>query len=152
MPIASKRPESTFIIGDFNRNPWEESMIDPYLFATIPVHDFQFGVYKKDKDIAKRSYPTFYNPTWTLLGDYIHHTGERRPSGSYCFNTNDIAHIYNMFDQLLMPFEAVKHFHLPSLRLLDQIGGHELWNYRTNMVNSLYSDHLPLFFQIKVNP
>jgi hypothetical protein len=120
-------------------------MIDPRYFSSGVSH-------KPNNEPNKVAYPKLYNPTWALLGDFVQGSTVRKPASSYHYDKIPVSHHYNMFDQLLMPFDTIPHFYQPGFRLIDQAGEcHQLWNYELGKPDAVrYSDHLPLFFQIKI--
>lgn len=149
---TKKSTELSFVFGDFNCNPWDQEMIDSFLLASISDRDANIN-----KSLAGKKYPQLYNPTWALLGDYVSRTENRQPSASYFYNTHELCHWTNMFDQLLMPFTDIDHFHFPGFRFITQAGDHIFWKHaqwknETGAFQPNYSDHLPLFFQIKLKP
>jgi hypothetical protein len=145
--FASLFSETTFIFGDFNNNPWDEVMFDPRYFSS------GFS-YQCPKDSKKVAFPKLYNPTWALLGDFVQGSDVKKPVSSYYYDKIPVSHHYNMFEQLLMPFDTIPHFYQPGLQLIDQVTGcHQLWDYEEGKPNIVrYADHLPLFFQIKISP
>lgn len=147
--IENDHSEKLFLFGDFNENPYTGFMIDLDGFHAHPCQTLA-GQIRTRKSLGK---PILYNPTWSLLGDFIQQTGQIRPPASYFF-ANDKHHIdhtyWNMYDQLLMTQNAIGDFDFQAFRIVPYCQEHTFWNQVSGELNSLdYSDHLPMIWGIR---
>lgn len=68
---------NTLIIGDFNCNPFESTMINADCINAIPCRDI---VKKNSRKVSKQQLNFFYNPMWNFFGDNI------LPYGTYYYD------------------------------------------------------------------
>ena len=127
----------TFIVGDFNANPFENACINADCFHALPN-----GIEAKKgfRTVSGISYTTFYNPMWNLFGDF------ESVSGSYFYNKNQM-HLYqwNIYDQVIIRPDLIKGFVKNSLRIVKEIKGRSLLN-KNGRPDKKISDHLPICF------
>lgn len=142
--VSQQNPECTFIFGDFNCSPWDMLFNHPDGLITTPI------ILSSDhkRKINNDSYNCYYNPSWNLLGNHRNEFS-RVPSYEYGSQIGEPRH--RLFDQLLMPLPAEKLFVPESLCIINQINTDiHLWKEKLLGPTSGYSDHLPLFFQIRL--
>ena len=130
---------NTFIIGDFNMNPFETGMVAASAFHSIPC--LQTALSKNGKRKATgREHNIFYNPMWNLLGDFDGNPGTYFRSGS-----EQKVYFWNILDQVILRPNLAKHLEKGSLKILRSIGEKQLVN--SNGRPAL-SDHLPINFNL----
>lgn len=128
--------ENTFVIGDFNMNPFENGMVSAFAFNSIPC---QKTAMKETRKLQDRTYKFFYNPMWNLLGDY-----DNNPGTYYTSTPNQVTYYWNILDQIIMRPSLIKYFVKDSLAILQNINGKPLVDQ--NGKPSI-SDHLPITFK-----
>lgn len=142
----------TIVFGDFNMNPFELGMIGPKTFnATLSKTIATVG----SRTFQNDQFNYFYNPMWNFMGDINYITGAHKLPGSYYHHkTTDSKIIYwNVIDKVICRPEALEYLDLPSIEFLTASGIHQLvkitpqGEYQIN--SALYSDHLPLIFNIQ---
>lgn len=127
--------ENTFIIGDFNMNPFEDGMVSASAFNSIPC---QKTALKGKRVLQSKIYKYFYNPMWNLFGDY-----DDNPGTFYTSTPNQTTYYWNILDQVIMRPSLLKYFVKDSLAILQDINGKSLVDL--NGKPSI-SDHLPITF------
>jgi len=134
---------NTMIIGDFNMDPHEESIVHCMGFHAIMdqnrVKSITRKVYGSDKYF-------FYNPMWNIMGD-----STNGPPGSYYYNRGGYVNYYwHMFDQVLLRPSLTEYFDIHNLKILTKAGNNSLIS-RNGIINKQqYSDHLPLFLNLNI--
>lgn len=133
------KTKNTIIVGDFNVNPFEKSLISADSLFAIPFKE------ELEKTTAVRNgvkYEKFYNPTWKFL------SCDSAPYASYYYNNSKLVNYYwNMFDQVVLRAEMLEAFDINSLKIISKTTNHDLLsNKKPNTEN--YSDHLPIYFKI----
>lgn len=129
-------------VGDFNMDPFDRGISSARGFHAV-----------MDRQIAKRlartvqgnSYPFFYNPMWSHLGDL-----GGVPASYYHDSSGHLCQYWHLFDQLLIRPSILDWLPPGGESLVDEIDGHQLLdqNGRPNM--ALASDHLPLVFTLQI--
>lgn len=149
--------DRTLVLGDFNMNPFEPGMINPLGFnATLSSSVAMQG----KRTFGGGDYLYFYNPMWNLMGDRSLLQGKLKLPGSYFFHTtSDVNSIFwNIFDGVILRKGLVDEIYWPSFRLIEKVNGHTLvhkhapgegHNFEYIIAEDQFSDHVPLFFQIK---
>ena len=141
--MSKDNSDKTIIVGDFNMNPFEIGMIKADGFHAIMSSEL---TKKEKRTIDGRDYKFFYNPMWSLYGDVRNNV-----SGSYYYsNAEFINYRWNVFDQVLIRPSLLSNFVKESVAFLDNDGTKSLLS-KEGLPNKKYSDHLPLFFTIKLN-
>ncbi|WP_019867475.1 endonuclease/exonuclease/phosphatase family protein [Methylovulum miyakonense] len=132
--------QRTVLVGDLNMNPFETGLIAANgLHATMARHIAE----KKTRMVNGRSYPFFYNPMWSLLGD-----ASNRPSGSYYHQQSEhVSYFWHLFDQVLLRSDVLPMFQNENLKLIDRAGDCSLLT-RNGIPDKNISDHLPILFQL----
>ncbi|MCP1383168.1 endonuclease/exonuclease/phosphatase family protein [Runella salmonicolor] len=133
----------TILVGDFNMNPFETAMIKStglHAVSSSKVSE------KLTRTVQEKDYKFFYNPMWSWLGDI-----KSDVAGSYYYNTsNHINYFWNTFDQVLIRPELIPNFDKEALQILDKDGVKSLLT-ASGFPDKTYSDHLPLYFTLKLN-
>ena len=81
---------------------------------------------------------------WNFFGD------NKVPHGTYYnVSTGIKTYFWNIFDQVLFRTDMIKTFERESLKIITEIAGHSLLNEKGIPNKDMYSDHLPIFFNIK---
>lgn len=135
--IGHKR---TVLVGDLNMNPFETGLVTANGFnATMSRKIAE----KQKRIVNARSFPFFYNPMWSLLGDASH-----GPPGSYyCSQSEHVAYFWHMFDQILLRPDVLPMFQNNTLKIIDRVGELSLLN-DNGIPDKNISDHLPVLFQL----
>lgn len=133
------KTKNTIIVGDFNVNPFEKSLVSANSLFAIPYKD------ELERPTVLRNgvkYEKFYNPTWKFL------SGVSAPYASYYYNSSTLVNYYwNMFDQVILRTEIAESFDINSLIIISKTKNHDLLlNKKPN--SEKYSDHLPIYFKI----
>ena len=133
----------TILVGDLNMNPFEDGMIKTTgLHAVMSQQIAQKG----SRIVQGRDYPFFYNPMWNFFGDFPPFA-----SGTHYYNASEhIAYFWNMFDQVLVRPELLDVFSNEDLKIIDSVGEQSLLNDNGLPNTNLASDHLPIFFSLKL--
>lgn len=135
--IGHKR---TVLVGDLNMNPFETGLVTANGFnATMSRKIAE----KQKRTVNAKSFPFFYNPMWSLLGDASH-----GPPGSYyCSQSEHVAYFWHMFDQILLRPDVLPMFQNNTLKIIDRVGELSLLN-DNGIPDKNISDHLPVLFQL----
>lgn len=133
----------TIVVGDFNMNPFENGMIE--IDALNSVHSLSIAS-KKIRKYNKEEYPFFYNPMWKFYAKSpININGTY-----YCQNSNTNSLYWNIFDQVLIRAPLIPYFIYDSLNIIHSLPNYSLIT-KNNLINRIFSDHLPIFFSLKNN-
>ena len=134
--------ENTIVVGDFNINPYDASLINARYFHGIPIYE---EAKKKSRIIAGKEFYMFYNPMWNLLGDFDF------PPGTYYYSGSKAANeFWNMFDQVIVRPQLREEFVDKELKIITQTENISLVDEKRKP-NKNISDHLPIVFQLKEN-
>ena len=134
--------ERTVIVGDFNMNPFETSMVKTTGFhGTMSSEVARAGA----RTVQGQDYKCFYNPTWSLFGDL-----NKTVSGTYYYHRSEhVCYEWNIFDQVLLRPAMIDNFVNESLEIVSTDSVNLLVTNKGRPDRSSYSDHLPLFFTLK---
>ncbi|MCZ7648471.1 MAG: endonuclease/exonuclease/phosphatase family protein [Planctomycetota bacterium] len=90
----------TVLVGDFNASPYEPAMVTAAAFNAMPSRKIAARI---DRTVQNRTYPFFYNPMWSRLGD-----DSKGPPGTFYYDGGDATNVYwYMLDQVLLRPEAL---------------------------------------------
>jgi hypothetical protein len=130
------------VIGDFNMNPFEEGMMKADgLHGTMSSRVAQ----TRTRTVQRKTYPYFYNPTWSLLGDLT-----KEAAGTHYYRRAEhICYEWNVFDQVLLRPSLIPNFVKESLMILEEDGVTSLLKANGRPNKATYSDHLPLYFTLR---
>lgn len=134
--------DKTFICGDFNMSPYEEGMVCSKGFHSIM--DANVTKEYPSRNVNNKSYSTFYNPMWGLVGDL----GRGEVAGSYYYKgSKSSEYFWYMFDQVILRPSLLDYFDNLKLRVITQGESYNLLNEQSK-INPKYSDHLPISFTL----
>jgi hypothetical protein len=133
----------TILVGDLNVNPFEKGIV-----GTLGLHAImaKHVAMRNSRIVQDKQYQFFYNPMWK-------HFGERpdSPPGSYYYDkANHTNYFWNIFDQVLIRPDLIKHFPDQELRIVTSIGGVNLLGTNGEPDKATASDHLPMFFKLDI--
>lgn len=132
---------NTFIVGDFNVNPYEDACLSINQFHSIPV-DFESE--RNSRCFAGKTYKMFYNPMWNLFGD------KEFPPGTYYYDSgSSICPYWNIYDQVLIRPSLIRLFKKEQLKIVTECKNEPLINTKSHPRKDL-SDHLPIVFELEV--
>jgi hypothetical protein len=134
----------TVVVGDFNANPFEQSIGGIRGLHAVGVRDIQG---RDSRRVMGRDYNFFYNPMWACYG------GSRNsPPATYYYNGSDVHEFFwHMLDQVVLRPELVPLFAEQRLRILRTAGPADLLTPfgLPDAINA--SDHLPILFELKLS-
>lgn len=132
----------TFILGDFNMNPFEIGMVKANgLHATMS----QRIATQIKRKVQTTDYDYFYNPMWSMYGDL-----NKSISGTYYYRRAElVSYQWNIFDQVLIRPILIPNFCKDSLEIVSNDGSKDLIASNGIPNKDLYSDHLPIIFRFK---
>lgn len=132
--------ENTIVVGDFNINPYDSSIVNAKYFHGIPIYE---EAKRKSRVIAGKEFHMFYNPMWNLLGD------AQEPYGTYYYAGNDPINTYwNIYDQVIIRPALRARFVGDSLKIVKETKTRFFLD-NNGHPNGKISDHLPIVFEIK---
>jgi hypothetical protein len=131
------------VVGDFNANPFDPALVTASAFNSVmDAREARKGY----KTVQRKQYGYFYNPMWNLLGD--HTPG---PPASFFYDAHTQEELqWHMVDQVLISPSLIDYVDVSRIRLLDAIGPHQLITPQGRPQKKLFSDHLPLYFELKL--
>ena len=132
------------VLGDFNMNPFETGMVAADSFhGTMSARIAKRRGFRKIRGVT---YPYFYNPTWSLFGDL-----NKEVSGTYHYQRAEyVCYEWNVFDQVLIRPGLIDNFVKHSLEIVQHDGVTSLITTRKTPDAVNHSDHLPLFFTLRI--
>lgn len=132
--------DNTIVVGDFNVNPYDPSLVNARYFHGIPVYE---ETKRKSRTVAGEEYYMFYNPMWNLLGD------TQQPYGTYYYaGTNAVNTYWNIYDQVIIRPVLRERFAEDSLMIIKETQTRFLLDNKGHP-NKKISDHLPIVFEIR---
>lgn len=127
----------TLVVGDFNMNPYDIGMTAADGFNA--VSDRIVG-HRESRTFHGRTYPFFFNPSWSLLGDCP------RPPGSYCLGPGDGTSPYwSLVDQVLVRVDLLQAYRLDATIQADP----DLTTRENRPSRAHASDHFPLRVELE---
>lgn len=133
------------VVGDFNMNPFDAGMVEPMGFHALGNRDQANPATARHYDQT----PIFYNPCWSLLGDYYPTHADRRMGGSFYYAKSASRRLFwHLFDQVVVSQEMANAFVPSSLSFV------EVPTLRQEMLSGVerrlanFSDHFPLTFTL----
>ncbi len=128
-------------------------------FGDLNLNPFDYALYQDDALYAhpiinpKASYtPLFYNPMWSLMGDFVYKTNKTKIPGSYYFEPSRFSvreFYWNCIDGVLIKSNMVNNFIKKELEILTKVNNHKFADNQ-EIFSKEYSDHLPIKFQLKL--
>jgi hypothetical protein len=138
----------TIVVGDFNMDPFSKGMISALgLHATMDKNIASKIKRRVGTSISLEEKNYFYNPMWSILGDF-----SPGPPGSYYFKSNRInSYFWHMFDQVLLRPILLERFDNADLAILTSIGDVTLKSSSGFPNSTIASDHFPLLFELNLD-
>lgn len=130
--------DKVVLLGDLNMNPYEENCYNPLGLNALPCKK----TVKRKGDIDGNK--LFYNPSWKLLGDDTH------SPGTYYFGKKGTQY-WQLLDQVLLRPCVADTIDLSTLKILNEIGETDLRS-SFGIPKESISDHLPVIFQLNLQP
>lgn len=139
----TQNSKNTILIGDFNINPFENSMVQTTGLHSVMSKEIAL---KEQRTVNGKPYSYFYNPMWGFYGDKGKNSDV---NGTYYYNASKpITHFWNIFDQVLIRPSLLDYFDEDELDIITKLGSLNLLN-GNNVVDTNISDHLPITCTIK---
>jgi len=145
----------TILVGDFNHNPYENNLLDPYI---LNCTDSKKVITTLTSNPISKSRDTdfWYNPMWNLLGDYDFTNGNERVTGTYFRYTEDETPIWNLFDGFILRSSIMDRVDYNQSSILTKTNTTPFLKPFTigkgdSLINEQISDHLPIKFTLKIN-
>ncbi|GIP08204.1 hypothetical protein J1TS5_03740 [Paenibacillus macerans] len=135
--------KKTLLIGDFNMNPFDKGMVSELSFKA--THCKQTA----KRETGNKRY--FFNPSWKLFSNDLTQDN-RQPPGTIHYvphNKDTYVDYWHVFDQVLIRSELISSLS-NSFEVITNIGSINLLNQDLVPDRELYSDHLPIKYQIEV--
>jgi hypothetical protein len=133
----------TILVGDFNLNPFEPGMVGAVGLHGAMTRDLAM---RGSRIVDDQSYPFFYNPMWSRLGD-----GSPGPPGTYYHDrSGHVSYFWNMFDQVLVRPDLLAYFATDDVQILTDDGIEPLLTRKGRPDRATGSDHLPLLFRLEL--
>lgn len=130
---------NTVVFGDFNMNPFDDGMVSAAALNSVPCVVL---TKRKTRTIKGRKHAFFYNPMWSLLGDF---SGS---PGTYFHKSPGYRSDYwNTLDQVIVRPEIASRLRKNSLAVLTKAG---VVNLICENGRPVVSDHLPITFAIDI--
>ncbi|WIV92104.1 hypothetical protein QNH49_22580 [Bacillus bombysepticus] len=136
------KTDKTIVVGDFNLNPFSELMVSVHGFNAIMCKNTAMKV---ERTVYSVKYNYFYNPTWALHGNF-----NNEVLGTFFYHCKPSSYVWNMFDQVLIRPQLIKHFNFEELEVIHRIGDNSILTNSGRPNTKLYSDHLPLKFELRL--
>lgn len=131
----------TLLIGDFNMNPFDRGMIDFYgLNATMSIDEAK----KVYRVVDSEKYMYFYNPMWHYMGNH-----DMETLGTYYYRNTNHTLDWNTFDQILVRPQMLDVFDINNIEVITKLGEIHLISSNSLPLKASYSDHLPLYCEIR---
>jgi len=132
--------QKTIFVGDFNMNPFEESMIAANGLNAVMHRKIAMRV---TRTLSRKDYSFFYNPMWNRLGDM----NKSEIAGTYYYNKpSQVNYYWHMFDQVLIRPNLISNFDISSLEILVNDGNTSF--LKNGTIDTKISDHLPIKFSL----
>jgi len=129
--------KNTFIVGDFNMNPFEDGMFHTDGFNAVSSKSLAL---KLNRVVFGRKYSYFYNPSWSLMGDLY-----EEPPGTFFYNQSGYdSYSWNVLDQLIMRPSLIENFDNQSYKIITRFAATSLLTAGERPNKNKYSDHLPV--------
>jgi len=138
--IKKTNIDKVVLLGDFNMNPFEKGMM-----ATSGLHSTMNKriALTGGRIVQNNFYTYFYNPMWNFLGD------QKPVSGTHYYRASEhISFDWNIFDQVLLSPNLIDYISVEDIKIVFKTNSFNLVTEK-DKIDKLYSDHLPLKFNIK---
>lgn len=128
--------QRTMIVGDLNMNPFELGVVGSEGLHAVSSREVAS---RRSRVVAGEERHLFYNPMWSLLGDY-----SPGPPGTYYYSASKpVTYFWNTFDQVLLRPTLSSNFHPGDVNVVTSIDGRSLLT-TSGVPDREVSDHLPL--------
>lgn len=133
--------QRTVVVGDLNMNQFEQGLVSTVGLGAVPSRRIAERV---TRTVQSREYRMFYNPMWCHFGD-----AEGDTAGSYYRDSAEHTnYFWHIFDQVLLRPELAKGFRTDQLSIIKSVGRRSLVRPDGRPDATLYSDHLPIVFEL----
>lgn len=123
-------------------NPFEPGLVSTVGFNAVPSRQIAD---RSTRIVQGREYRLFYNPMWAHFGD-----AQSDTAGSYFYDSAEhMNYFWHVFDQVLFRPDLAKRFNSDQLRIVKSIGERSLVRPDGRPDARLYSDHLPIVFELE---
>ena len=102
--------KNALIMGDFNSNPFEESVVAFSGLNALPTKE------KTERTVKNKKKKILYNPMWKFFGDF-----DTIPGTYFYNNSKDVNYYWNIFDQILLTHDFIKYFEDEKLEIIKEI-------------------------------
>ncbi|MBQ4559826.1 MAG: endonuclease/exonuclease/phosphatase family protein [Tyzzerella sp.] len=127
--------QKTIIIGDFNEMPYGKSCLNANGLHGLPAFNVED---RPTRVVNDKEYTKYYNPMWSLLGDFSY------PPGTYYLNQSKLnSPMWYMLDQVIISRDILPLFEKDKLRIITSYGCMDLAD-RNKHPNRSISDHFPI--------
>lgn len=134
------KSQQTIIIGDFNEMPYGKGCLNANGFHGLPELK---TTDKPIRTVNKKIYRKFYNPMWSLMGDFSY------PAGTYYLNQSKLhSPMWYMHDQVIISQEVLPVFIKEELKIITICSYADLKD-KNQHPNKKISDHFPIMCEIK---
>lgn len=147
--------DKTILIGDFNYNPFDTSLTDPYVFNAVD-NKHLISTFR-NYSIGNNHHNFWYNPMWNLLGDYDFRTNsDKNISGTYFINSESEIPYWNLIDGTLLRPSIMNRFDYNMSEILTKTTQREflkplIIRSDESFLIDDFSDHLPIKVTLNIN-
>ncbi|MEI2664048.1 hypothetical protein [Rossellomorea sp. LJF3] len=132
----------TIVVGDFNLNPFSEVMVSAHGFNAVMDKNTAMKI---QRTVYREKYSYFYNPMWTLHGNF-----NNEVLGTYYYHSKPTSYVWNMFDQVIIRPDLIEIFDFNELEIIHKISEDNSLLKPSGRPNAtLFSDHLPIKFALQ---
>ncbi|RKI99377.1 endonuclease/exonuclease/phosphatase family protein [bacterium D16-54] len=132
--------QRTIIIGDFNEMPYGKGCLNANGLHGLPELKITD---EPTRSVDKKNYRKFYNPMWSLMGDFSY------PAGTYYLNQSKLhSPMWYMHDQVIISQEVLPVFIKEKLKIITTCSYADLKN-KNQHPNKKISDHFPIICEIR---
>lgn len=131
----------SLVVGDFNMNPFCIGMVNSYGFNSIMCKKTAL---KNSRIVDNQKMYYYYNPMWNLMGNK-----SNKVLGTYYHHKSSSSYVWNTFDQVILRPNLIEIFEEDSLKIITTVGKYELLSPNGRPNEKIYSDHLPITFNLR---
>lgn len=133
----------TVAVGDFNVDPFHRGIVSAKGMHAVSSRAVAA---RQQRTVDGKTYPFFYNPAWSHLGDR-----SPSPPGTFFYrSSHHVAYFWHSFDQVLVRPELLPVFSDESVSVLTKAGARQLLDTEGRPDGASGSDHLPICFELDV--
>lgn len=133
----------TVLVGDLNMNPFDDGVVGSAGFHATMCRKIAT---KRGRKVQGEYYHYFYNPMWSLMGDY-----PQGPPGTHFHLHGEAVELFwNMYDQILVRPDLLPYFDNSSVKIATTDGFESLVKPNGLPISETLSDHLPIIFSLNV--